>query len=310
VIRFGIVTREQLMESLGRAEKLPPAIAFPLVASFAGNLTELEEGALAVIYGEMPAGRTIKLTWRERLRALDDLLLAEIERRFPAGQLLRLHDMAASNAITSVDLFGRLAATGRGISFVASDFYDALEVVTLPDGWRVVFDAEGEPLQMIGRRMVLSAAGERKRFPINRLVHAWMKRRTVPRARALLAEGRAERIALFHPEALALAARDSRFELRREDVFSPRPGPYEVVKLVSFLSPHRYGPETARRALRGVADTLTEGGVLALGRTEGASERIDASLFAKEDGRFVLLTDLRSGYSYKDLVLEMGRATG
>ena len=306
MLRYGIVTREGLVESLRDRPKIPPAIAFPLVATFKAPLSEFDEGALAVIYGEMPAGRTIKLTWRERLRELDDLLLAEIERRFPPERTLRIHDMAASNAITSVELFERLAAR-RELSLRASDFYDALRVVTLPGGrWRVVFDAEGEALQIIGRRMVLAAAGERKRFPVNRLLHAWARRTQLPRARALLAEGKAERIALFHPVALALAARDSRFRLLREDAFRPAPGPYEVVRLLSFLSPHRYDAETATRALEAVGATVLEGGLFALGRTQGASTRIDATLFAKEGGRFVVLGDLRAGYAYKDLVLGLG----
>lgn len=315
MLRFGIVTREGLLAVARREAKIPPAVAFPLVATFKGKLSEAEEEALAYLYGGIPAGLSIKLTWRERLRGIDDLILAEIERRFPKDMTIRVHDMAASNAITSVDLFERLVAGGREVSYLASDFYDALQVVNLPEGkspgrrpagrWRVVFNAEGEPLQIIGRRMVLNASGERKRFPVNRLLHAWAERRLVPRAQTLLREGKAERIALFHPEALALAERDRRFRLGREDVFKPPAGPFDVVKILSFLSLHRYDRETVREALAGVAATIADGGMLALGRTQQVGRRLDASLFEKEGGRMNWVADVRDGYEYKDVVRDL-----
>ncbi|MCC6984120.1 MAG: hypothetical protein IT535_12670 [Bauldia sp.] len=308
MLRFGIVTREGLLEAAAAAPaKIAPAVAFPLVETFTGTLSESEEEALAFLYGGIPAGPSIKLTWRERLRAIDDIILPEIERRFARERTIRVHDMAASNAISSVDFFEQLAATGRALSYLASDFYDALLVVSLPGGrWRVVFNAEGEPLQIVGRRMVLASAGERKRFPVNRLVHRWAEGRLVPKARALLAAGKAERIALFHPEALALAARDERFRLGRENVFEPPRGPFEVVKIVSFLSPHRFDRDTVRRALMAITPTIAEGGLLAVGRTQGTGDRLDASLFAREGGRLVWVADVRDGYAYKDVVTGLG----
>lgn len=303
MLRFGIQTREALLAASEKRGRIAPAIAFPLVAEFKGSLSEREENALAYLYRAIPAGPSIKLTWRERLRGLDDLLLAEIERRYAKDAPLGVHDIAVSNGITSVALFARLTEAGRAVTYLASDFYDALQVVALPGArWRVVFDAEGKPIQIVGRRFVLESAGERKRFPVNRLVHAWAERNVVPKARALLAEGGAERIALFHPDALALAAGDPHFRLAREDVFHPPPGPFDVVKVLSLLSRHRFPPEIARRAIAAVAATVREGGLLVLGRSQGLTDRLDGTLFAKEGGRLVALADLHDGYDYRDLV--------
>ena len=75
-----------------------------------GPLTEADETALEALYEQMPAGLAWKTTYRRRFAALDDLIAAEVEARFAAGPI-SVHDMAASSAITSLDLYRRLSAS-------------------------------------------------------------------------------------------------------------------------------------------------------------------------------------------------------
>jgi hypothetical protein len=306
MFRFGIVTREQLLAASGRTRGVQPAIAFPLVAAFERPLSDGDERALARVYSGIPGGPGIKMTWRSRLGALDDLIVAEIGKRFSKERPLRIHDMAASNAITSVALFERLQDR-PGLRFLASDYFDCLQVVTLPRRrWRVVFDAAGEPLQFIRGRVVLSTAGERKRFPVNRLMHRWVSGGTLGRARAMLVEGKAERIPLFHPEALALAGRDARFRLGREDIFAPTRAEHDVVRLLSLLSSYRFSAEEVRRGLLAVGPTVAEGGLFAIGRTQQRTDHVDGAIFAKENGRFVTVAEIGSGYEFTEMVLGLG----
>ncbi len=64
--------------------------------------------------------------------------------------------MAASNAITSLELFDYLRDR-EPVSLKASDYYDRLHIVNVGDRWRVAFDVDLKPIQYIGRRMMVCA---------------------------------------------------------------------------------------------------------------------------------------------------------
>src|SRR5690242_16614223 len=93
---------------------------------FTGPLTDAEETALETILERMPAGTASKRTYRRRFSALDDILAAEIDRRFEGH--ISVHDMAASTAVTSLELY-RLLSKRRPVTMRASDHYDAVDLV-------------------------------------------------------------------------------------------------------------------------------------------------------------------------------------
>lgn len=175
--RFGITrTSELSVEALQGAKRRP---AYTLVGALAGRASAEDELLLDLLYGygRLDGGTAWKTTWPHRFAEFDEQLAATITDHFPPGRLVRVHDMGASNAVTSVELFHRLAARRRQLRLRASDLFNKVDVVSLPGSrWRVVFDARGKPIQFVGRRFVLSPGAESRRLLVNRMLAAYLRR--------------------------------------------------------------------------------------------------------------------------------------
>jgi len=237
-------------------------------------------------YSRMLGGTRLKTTRPGRFAELDALLVAELDRRFAAGRPIRMHDMAASSGITSLELYELVKARGP-VSLRVSDYYDAIHVL---DGGVVgfVFDADFEPLQMVIGGAAISAQRGLLRGVLAPLWPSALRRR-----------GEARRVSLFHPRAEALAAIDPSFVLARDDFHSPSPGPFEVVRLANALWPSMH-PDEITAVLRAALATLTEDGVLVLGRAG------NYTLFGREAGGFRMLDGLGEVEENRQL---MSRAT-
>ena len=143
-------------------------------------------------YSRMGGGTLLKTTRPGRFAELDAMLVAELG-RFAPGRLIRVHDVAASSAITSIELLETLRARGPA-NVRASDYYDALYLL---DGapFSFVFDADMAPLQATVGRAGISA----QHGPLRRVLAPFW-------ASAIARQSEARRVSLFHPRALAAAA--------------------------------------------------------------------------------------------------------
>jgi hypothetical protein len=237
--------------------------------------TEFSESELARIYGRMPGGNNSKTTSFDRFDELDGLTVREIEARFPPHHCVSVHDIAASNAITSVQLFHRIAAV-RPVTMKASDFYDAVLRVRV-FGLDFIFDAVGEPLQL-----ALGRIGMRARRSPWRLLGAplW------PFARRAIHT--AQRISLFHPTAAKLARETTAFRLAREDLFDLGPECFQVVRVTNAIGP--WLPRAKMiAAYQRIASTICENGLLVAGR------RGDYGVFLRSATRYSTLATLGPG---------------
>jgi hypothetical protein len=259
-----------------------------LLKRLTGPLTEADETALEALYEQMRAGSAWKKTHRRRLAPLDDLIAAEVEARF-AGGPISVHDMAASSAITSLELY-RLLSASHQVTMRASDYYDAIHLVRVAL-WHVSFDVEGQSAQVEG--------------PFRGL----LKRLVVQHARAALNAGRAERLSLFHSSARAVAASDPNFQLAKEDFFSPLAHRYQVVRVMNALVEQNLSRDRIEAALRAIIPTVAERGLLVLGRNaDEENGRIQATIFARGQDGFSVLRDMSDGYSMKAVVLALSHS--
>ena len=321
MIKFGIVSRDQIRahaKELRSGRRFSPFLAFTLLRDFDENLSGTGYDELDLVYGNIPGGpRLIKGTAVDRYDSVDGALVEEMEKIFPADCPLRVHDMAASSAITSLDFFERLKHRNN-VRFHATDYYDALyAVAVLGSRWEVVFDAEHRPLQFVGKRMVIQASGfdttARIRYPINWAMQRILLAALLPKALAVLEADaakdgakngdRVQRIRLFHPRCIAATRGDSRFTLGRDDLFDPASGSYEVVRAMGvarFLPPDRIEP-----MFRAVSEHIVEGGLLIVGGPSIIRSRtsVPTSIFQRRGGRFVLIRDVVDGYPHKKLLL-------
>lgn len=232
----------------------------------------LSERKRVGLLGDMQAGNLVKRTRANRYPELDKLTLEWINRRFPNGQRVAIHDVAASDGITSVELF-RLVSASRDLTLRSSDYYDALKWVRM-GGFDFIFDADDKPLQM-GRGGIGVSARYGPLSVILRPLWGMATRKL----------SGAKRLALQHPDALTLAAADPRFTLVRESFYEPAPGPYHVVRVMNAVYPN-LGEDGTRRVLEAMRGTIVDGGMLVIGR------RYNFSLFGLNDGRFTELAHL------------------
>ena len=277
-----------------------------------------QEVLIADIHDSLRGGcQHSRYTQRHRLAALD-CRLGEILAERGAWQRIRIHDMAASNAITSLELFDYLRDREQ-VSLKASDYYDQLHVVNVGDRWRVAFDVDLKPIQYIGRRMMVCARRPDPDAPtVDTIVKPALQAVLLPPALAALQRAlddtRAHpaqndlyhQMSLFHPRCRSEAATNARFELQRDDLFSPAPHRYEVVRVANALSTDFMSEARIIAGVRAVAATIVEGGLLVLSRNAaGGDGPARGTIFVLNYDRLIPLADVSEGYQHKEAVRQL-----
>lgn len=218
---------------------------------------------------------------------LDTAIISAI-RRLPMDKEVTVHDMAASDGITSLELFDRLSHE-RPVRLTASDYYDEIGAARKGMFW-VFYDKDQVVLQV-----ALGAIALRSRRANEFL--AWL---LSPSLSTLTP------VSLFHPDVIERAKIDGRFVATRDNFFSPSPMQYDVVRVMNALGKRNFPRGQIERALRAVAKTVVDGGLLVLGRSadelDGSPE---ATIFQWRQNMFRAVSDMRGGYELRDFVLEL-----
>jgi hypothetical protein len=291
--------------------------AYTLLESIGPAYRAADEPLLERLYQSMAGGEGVfKITRRHRFRDLDERLTQELTGRFAGADQLTLHDMAASNGITSLDLFRRLSKD-RTVTVHATDYFDALWMVDLPgERWTVVFDVDRRPLQVVGSGFVISCRQPPPlRYPVNRMLRTWLMKRVVPSAQARLTYGAepdgpggvgmaagVRRVPLFHPECVIEARSERGFHLGRHDMFQPNPHPCQVVRILNALTPAHFSPDRVTAGIRAGATNLARGGLLILGRSPEDDSRTRATAFEWTGETLATVWELNGGYEWPELV--------
>jgi hypothetical protein len=112
-------------------------------------------------------------------------------------------------------------------------------------------------------------------------------------------------IPLAHPAALSYA-RNGRFRLKRMDAFSPSQSKYDVIRVMNLYQPTVFSSVKIYEGLRVILDSLTDGGILIVGRTiEREGQRNDVSIFQKTGGRVRVMETLGKGFEFEHLVIAL-----
>jgi hypothetical protein len=296
----------------------PSALAATALEAMPAQPSDAQEALIADIHDSLRGGsQHSRYTQRRRLAALDRRL-GEILAERGARQRIRIHDMAASNAITSLELFDHLRDR-EPVSVKASDYYDRLHVVNVGERWRVAFDVDRKPIQYIGRRMMICARRPDPDAPtVDTVVKPALQAALLPPALAALQRALEDprappvqndqyrQMSLFHPRCRSEAATNARFELQRDDLFSPAPFRYDVVRIANALSTDFMSEARIIAGVRAVAATIAEGGLLVLGRNAaGGDGPARGTIFVRDRGRLIPLADVSEGYQHKEAVRQL-----
>ncbi|MEX2286549.1 MAG: hypothetical protein WD648_05615 [Planctomycetaceae bacterium] len=301
-------------------EDIPPRsggeqFALTMLEDLQQSYTGDADPLLERLYNQLTIAHGIyKTTRRGRFCELDRVLLDDVRRRFVGIDTLRVHDLAASNGISSFELFNAIRAH-RAVDFQFSDLYDRLFVVRAPESqWDVVFDSSGAALQYVGRGFALCAKrGESRRYPINCLLKRMLDYSLLPRAAEILAQarspagrlaaGRVRDVLLLHPECVRAQQDHSNLMFRRHDLFMPLAEQYHLVRAMNILNRGYFNDERIVAGVRACLQGLTEGGMLVVGRTiEEEDGRTRASAFIRSDHAMQCVWDFNEGAEIKGLV--------
>jgi len=314
MLKLGVVSRGAFADralELERSSRGWWPVAYTLIDDINDSYSERDQNLLERLYCSLPGGDGIyKITRDGRFSDLDAALARQIDQRFAGAEIIDVHDMAASNAVTSLAMF-RTLQRSRRIRVHASDYYDAIHVLTFSDTrWRVVLDTDLRPLQFVGYRLVLSATRpESLRYPINRIVQAYAKYRLSSRLnsdqlqRGELPNGATlRRVMLFHPAAMLAADTEQKFTLARDDLFAPQPRPVHVIRVMNALTRRHFPDPRIAAGIRAVSRNLVDGGLLVLGRNvDEENGQLRATIYARTGTSLTPVEHLGDGYEHSHL---------
>lgn len=268
-------------------------IAFDLLAD-ATDGGPLCEAIIDRISATMPVGDNgLRMTYPNRFKEVDERMIDLIRSRFNESEEIRIHDLAVSNASTSLALFERMRIAMPNAVITASDLLTRISVVEVPGSWwRVVFDESGNWIQAISRTCLIYPRKIRSVGSIhsNAIIRALVERCIVPRARRALDEGVHTRsISLFHPRAQEMARSDDRFRLRCADLLELPRGAWEIVRVMTVL--FNWSGDLRDRALESVAGAVADHGLLVIGQG-GHNFKLRCSIFQRSGTRMLHLMDV------------------
>lgn len=291
--------------------------SFELLAELDRVPAEYLDALLDRLYRALPGGEKIwKITRRDRFPEVDDALIDWIVRR-PSRSSISIHDMGASNGITSLALFDKVKQFPNVKSVLASDYFDSLTLIEVDGiGWKGFYDTEGRCLQLVGRNFVFSAQQIAPlRYVGNRVLQHWILRYVEPKLRSARDEwlnlrrppvnANVRQIQLFHPDCVRLSEREPRFHLGRDDVMACADRKWTVVRAMNILTSHHLPFDRLRSGLANIAQRVEHLGVLVLGRNIDEEDgRVCATMFEKHNNSWRIISRLNQGYEHEDLFTE------
>lgn len=275
-------------------------------------------------------GRTIKTvrlssgshrtTYAGRFRDLDELATSVLKRTFAPNYPLRIYDLGTSDALACSEWARTLLSLWTNSTVVASDHRLYLIEGRRSNREAVIFEPGGTPLQFIRPPFVVALDyGERWIYFGNRLMSWWGTRLAEPLCNIVrglswdpIFDSRVQRvdgwefrqISLLHPSARALMRSSARFRIQEHDAFNELAEPCEVLRILNLYNEELFTSETITDGLRAAFRSLTDGGMLILGRTvEDGKPRNEVSIFTKRLGAFTLVERLGGGSELEQLVL-------
>ncbi len=266
-------------------------IAFDLLEGIDGREAR-DERILSRIAFTMPVGDySRRITFEHRYEQVDERIVDLLSQHPHAKRELSCHDVGVSNGLTSLRLYQALSSHAS-VMFQATDKCVCLNVVTISSCLRVIFDQQGQWVQMIIGGVVFllrQPQGEIRR--LNRAVSV-MLGWWLPSAMKLLAGwgwARFRTIPLFHPKVVQQAEGDSGFEIGEGDLFKMGKERHELVRAMSVI--FNWPVDLKREAVHALAEATIDNGLLVLGQG-GGPYPLRCSIYRREGNRMRHLEDV------------------
>jgi hypothetical protein len=212
---------------------------------------------------------------------------------------VRVLDVACSMGVATVELHAALLAGRIDCVTCGTDLLIAARYVARADGCGLLFDSEGEVLQVDVGDWATSWRLRRS----DRLLRA----RHVARARRLMESESAEfRAALEAPvpglelERVPLLHRSTEgvrgLRFAEESILAPRePGPFDLIRAANILNDDYFPPDVLRQMVERLRERLAEGGTLLVARNLPGETLTGATFFCRRSGQLEIVGELNGG---------------
>lgn len=212
---------------------------------------------------------------------------------------LRLLDVACSMGLSTVEMHRALAGAGVGCETFGTDYIVAARYVARGDGCGLLFDGDGNVLQVdVGdwaspwrwRRSdrVLRpglVARARRLVEVERDAFAAALRGPVPGLSVAT-------VSMLHGETEAVQG----LRFGQENILEPRlPGPFDIIRAANLLNGDYFGQAQLLRMVESLRARLAEGGCLLVARNLPGETRTRATLFRHHGGRLVGEAEINGG---------------
>lgn len=274
-------------------------------------------------YNELKLGGTYKRTHRNRFEVLDCELVELIKNKYAKStQRLLIHDMAASNGITSCEFYDKIEKANLNFDFTASDRFSHIYIVKLHNSrWITILDSDLNVVQYVGYGFVLSYPESAVDF-INRLLLKLLDRYHYPLVKSQIEianidynqyvslkienrKGGIERFPLIHPQILEKTELKGNFHFKKHDIFQKDLNAYDVIRAMNILNLDYFSNDKIIRAVKAILSSLKEDGVFIVGRSSDdfADEMHKVSVFWKKAGCFESIGDFDGGSEIKKIIV-------
>ena len=225
-----------------------------------------------------------KRTYAKRFETFDRKVLKVLTKEFDVKTRLLIHDVAVSDARTSVDFFQKVSRIYSSIYYVASD-YDPKICVIEQGKLKVTLSSGGKILEIVWPPFVFNTIKRESylHYPINHLIRWIVLRLKVQSLMRDFRSGKvkAKEVLLFSPQALKLAKTDRRFRLDKHDLRQSFESRHHIIRAMNILNPDYFSKEDIRKIVKNIHYGLKTNGILIVGSNQGANSRVAGGVYKK-----------------------------
>lgn len=242
------------------------------------------------------ANGSYKTTRVDRFGDIDTILIEMLSSK----KSYKIHDIAVSDGITSIELQKRLEHNNINHTLTISDKFSKLYFNTR-NGLSVYYDEDGNILMASFLGIHINERLSWKYFLSKFLGILFSKTLSNKRDKE---SNKDKEILLLNPETRE-GITNGKIEFKYFDVFEQEASPtkYDIIRCMNILNPIYFNEAEIKRAIKSIAESLNDDGILIVGRTEIENNKNLASIFRIKNSQLVLEKQFNAGAEIENLVL-------
>lgn len=303
MIKFGLYKVEQLSDHALQSFKNASITLYDQILDLP-NAPQIAERILQRFADERGA---YKRTYEKRFEDFDQKVISLLDKEFAPGHSLVIHDVAVSDARTSVDFFKALSQNYNNLLYCASD-YDP-EVLVLESGHvKVTVSKTGKTLEIVCPPFVFNLIKKDNFFyyPINHIALFFVKHLLVNPLlqKYKLGQIQSRPIMLFCPQAQLLSNNNTQFKLGQHDLLKPSPisEPLTILRAMNVLNTSYFTKPEMQQAIKLIYKGLSENGFFITGSNQNKDSCVNGGVYQKHKGKFKKFWQSGSGSPVSQII--------